>query len=476
MDVLKDRMDALNNVIDFHQGWLGKWLEQQSSLMPRAEKLYCLLEGLKAFADPHFDYFYDGFSDGSLTLSKMYPPQHVLTIILDQIAEDLDVIRRAIADEVISTNSNTSRETLLKGDKLALDALAPAIVAGWLNDDIQALTYFQKSAAVRVFPYDNDDKTLIGIPFTSTSVTRDYLATPHETGHFVFWNAKIDGVLLRDKLYQMIVARPDIPRWVRKWTEEIFADVYGCLVAGPLIALDFQDLQMLESSKRFVKDDGEHPAPVVRPYVYTEALKRMSEPGWAGSLERRWAAQLKKRGNPTRIFLEQSDLPMSSRSPFDLLVVRFSLPFIPSVISGLTRLFNTFEVSVEDARKAISQVVGVIFKLLKDLDEGNFAWGGIDYSKLTPPAGEDPKFEKQLYDEFAANVSRIPVPQPEPRHSKSYPLPYCTPVNWPDWYRDLQSSRSTGGGWACNDPGDPDWCLVWIADGWATKGPQIPWT
>ncbi|NJN55367.1 MAG: hypothetical protein HC804_11780 [Anaerolineae bacterium] len=59
------------------------------------------------------------------------------------------------------------------------------------------------------------------------------------------------------------------------WLEEIFADVYGCLVAGPVMAYDFQELSL--DNKDFNEDDGEHPLAAIRPFIYTQVLRTLEQ-------------------------------------------------------------------------------------------------------------------------------------------------------------------------------------------------------
>ena len=61
-----------------------------------------------------------------------------------------------------------------------------------------------------------------------------------------------------------------------QWQEEIFADIYGCLVAGPAIAKSFQDL--LFDNYTLTESDGVHPIPLIRPYIYAKVLETILSP------------------------------------------------------------------------------------------------------------------------------------------------------------------------------------------------------
>jgi hypothetical protein len=300
---------------------LSKQIEVSS--VARKDTLRNLLTCLQAFAQDQYEFFRDGFVNGDfvpgsklryLETSVIYPPEYVLRTTLDQIAFDLGVIQRAFNQRMPGPDSQQASETLATADKLARQALERAKVGGLLNDTT-AITYFQKQAAIRVIPYAS--VALIGVPFTAiyananSANVRDLLAIPHEVGHYVFWHGKQKGDRLKGKMYREMP--PESLRYDH-WLEEIFADTYGCLVAGPVIGLDFQELQMDELPDRFTSDDGEHPVPALRPYIYADILKSMQletagktqQVKAAGeTLAGIWESQLKKRNGSGKFKLKR---------------------------------------------------------------------------------------------------------------------------------------------------------------------------
>jgi hypothetical protein len=84
------------------------------------------------------------------------------------------------------------------------------------------------------------------------------------------------------------------------WLEEVFADVYGALIAGPVLALDFQEL--VYDNSNLDEDDGDHPVGAIRPFIYTDTLERIQDkngpvfPKSAQALANKWQAATKKRG------------------------------------------------------------------------------------------------------------------------------------------------------------------------------------
>ena len=237
------------------------------------------LQCLQAFGEKQFNFFQNGFKqDGWLVDSPRYKAEYALRSTLDQIAFDLTVLQRARNQrlEVIARDAEfqmlTGPEALALADKLAYKALKPAIDSGLLQETT-VITYFQKSAHVRIVPYA--PIALIGIPYTCIDTennARDYLAIPHEAGHYVYWHSKLNGTRINALLRSIMPAEP---LWRLGWLEEIFADVYGCLVAGPMLTLDFQEL--LSDNLSLFEDDGEHPVAAIRPFLYTDILRALKD-------------------------------------------------------------------------------------------------------------------------------------------------------------------------------------------------------
>jgi hypothetical protein len=285
---LKSSMEALSN-------------RMGSSSFDHQDTLPNLLECLTAFAESQFNYFRNGFDAKGpfLEYSPAFPPEYVLRTTLDQIAFDLGVIQRAFHQRLATQNSAKAINTLAKADILAYKALKPAIKQGLIGNTT-AVTYFQKQAVIRVVPYA--PVALIGIPYTSVHAinsdanVRDLLAIPHEVGHYVFWHGYENGERLSSRLFDKV---PMDYAWLYPWLEEIFADAYGCLIAGPVIALDFQELQLDAPPDEFTEDDGEHPVPALRPQIYTDLLRAIGSSNSAQALDELWDKHLMARNRPT---------------------------------------------------------------------------------------------------------------------------------------------------------------------------------
>ena len=255
--------------------------------LARKQTIHNLIGRLELFGGDQFRFFKASYQPDD----PLY--QYFICETESQIGNDLEVIERT-ADQRMSSAPPSYRQALSRADELAYTALVPAKPALSSPGDQTALAYFQKSPAVRVIPYA--PVALIGIPFTTLDVICDYLATPHEVGHYVYWHGRVPQdptygadaglplyVALRRRLQAPLGRSP-----VRNWLNEIFADVYGCAIGGPVMAITFQDLQLDRAPGDFFKDDEKHPIPFLRPDIYHRVLGKMGFARYAKAAEARW--------------------------------------------------------------------------------------------------------------------------------------------------------------------------------------------
>jgi hypothetical protein len=280
--------------------WESRWLaldnlmasiaSQSAGDFPRKQTLVSLAQRLRNFARGHYNFFADHLgnpADTLLATSPDYPPEAIFTAIFKQIGNDIQAISSAIAQR--SAGNESMVETLRRADQLAYAAIKP-VLNTWLKRPVNSepqtvLTYFNRSAAVSVIPYA--PVALIAIPYTCMVAPQDFLAIPHEIGHYVFWHGQqaSDGSLRQQMRDQAMRLRP---AWIARWVEEIFADVYGALIAGESIAQTAQDVQSAYAGVKFVQDDGRFPVPAIRPYIYTKTLELLGQFDQAEALEHRW--------------------------------------------------------------------------------------------------------------------------------------------------------------------------------------------
>ena len=324
----------------------------------RLDAIECLLSNLEIFAVGQFEYFNLRFLNGDSAPDGCSNEQALSRIIV-QISADVDVIKRALQDRAIGSEQimhgllpeqqalgKAYVETLDFADKLAYQSLKPAVDGNMFPDrQPTVLTYFQKDISIRMIPYASI--ALIGIPFSCmrlpqylalqqkkkrgspepvVSVAQDFMAIPHEMGHYLYWNgtpkltrdlinalsipleddvltelAKAPSPIANYQLLQAALATPGFTAkgYAIKWSEEIFADIYGCLIAGPYISKSAQDRQITGRSRpELLEDDGHHPLPAVRPQLFVDTLKSqlVNEYEWSEAFRKQWRERRRKRG------------------------------------------------------------------------------------------------------------------------------------------------------------------------------------
>jgi hypothetical protein len=255
-----------------------------------------VLDGLRVFGENIYNAFDQGFQQNWLELDQNIPKDTVLNTIINRMAEDLDVIRAAS-----SQRKNPDFCAFLEyADELAFCSLQLAFETGLLADaekDVTVFTYFRQTPNVRVLPYVK--AMFIGIPYTSKPEKQDLLAIPHEVGHYVFWKSKA-GEQINNYLGAMPAesGSTNVPEssYIKNWAEEIFSDIYGCMVAGKEIALDFQDFYLRRyATDDLNKDDGEHPNTLIRPYIGVRVFENLAQTEWASETSSQWEDKLAER-------------------------------------------------------------------------------------------------------------------------------------------------------------------------------------
>ncbi len=336
-----------------------------------------LLKALQAFAESQFNFFHVGFygqdednkkgikpKEPYLEESKSFLPEYVLRKTLYQIEYDLSVIKQAIDQR--ENGIDGEKIALMQADVLAYHALKPAIDDIDDDDDANLLTntavitYFNKVASVRVIPYA--PIALIGLPYSAIDTfvegvqiepvegdppvdmnnhnahtnVRDLLAIPHEIGHYVYWHGRLGSSRLAITLSNRLKKQP---KWLVQWLEEIFADIYGALIVGPTMALNFQELQKdFFKPAEFIKDDEKHPIPAIRPYIYTYILSKVEFNGDKAfdkitkDLDEDWEKWLENYGIPKEFS------PNGANEPIDIETLRSQINGIIDVAYKALRL------------------------------------------------------------------------------------------------------------------------------------------
>lgn len=239
------------------------------------------LHCLAAFATKQFHLFDKGFAGGMLQADAVVTPEYVLEATARQVGFDIDVLLRTIGQREAGISTAAMRSTLELADKLAADALAAA-VRGRLIEETAVLTYFQKTPTIRLLPYV--PLALIGIDLTAIHDRARLLAIAHEAGHHVYrqltTNYSVEPQKKAEK--RALAAADQFPGWLTAWAEEIFADIYSVLVAGPLAGVSIQAMLMGELPGVLLQDDADHPLPALRPEIAVAVLRKLAGKGKHG--------------------------------------------------------------------------------------------------------------------------------------------------------------------------------------------------
>lgn len=228
------------------------------------------------------------------------------------IAGDIEIVQRAIVQRVHELDENgrynpSMQATALQiTDMLALMALKPFQHLLPSKTEITPITFFSQETHIRSVPYC-DDVLLIGIRYDQvlqdlendeTPPPFELLAIPHEIGHYVYQRANIDAednnvdTLIKEEFSQpprsvsgsaqsgFAAVAEKLPlknERHRKWCEEIFSDICGCIVAGPLVALSLLSILVARTEEANKNEQGEHPTGDIRPYILKEILLQLNK-------------------------------------------------------------------------------------------------------------------------------------------------------------------------------------------------------
>jgi hypothetical protein len=496
--IWEDRWKALEGVLDKMK------TEYNSASFPRRKTLEALTLCLRAFAESQFRFFHDGLNtEGDIGPYNLQPSadywrRYAATTVLNQVQHDIEAIQRIAYQRETRLGIG---EALNKTDKLAQMALQPAIDKSLIGDaefgglakNLTAVTYFQKFSAIVHIPYA--PVALIGIPATAMAVPRDYLAIPHEAGHYVYRHGRLPdnyaGICLKaskgehveDALRRCareLLRQAKLPTELYdktgtfRWLEEMFADIYGCQVAGPVIALDFQDLQLQKKREQFITLDDDHPTPLFRPDVYAKVLAAKGG-AWAAMAERlyrKWHATTNVGGNEDVVGGEQE------------FKTKWGLE-VKALISPATSLLDSYPVDA---------VIVLILELLNGIQND---WSG-DLGSFAGNADALTNDEATaLYNNSAAHLNSQVGEAPPPPELTASPSVMdvddaragdaATQIRkiWAEW---IKSEKIFGGNPPPSRPGEIQhgkpatpagranaWIPILKARGWAVDGPNGQW-
>lgn len=461
-----------------------------TSVANRQATITALKKRLKTFAESHFDFFHKGFehqSPARLAESKIFGIQAVLGRINFKVGEDAEILLRAEAQG----NDRTRAEALLEADRLVTRALnaAKRVLRDPCHPDEKGvsytgLTYFQKYGEIRVIPYA--PVALVGLPLNAIREKNNLLAIPHEVGHYVYHHRNIDPST--DPISHQYV--PASLKY-SDWQEEVFADVCGSLIAGPVMAFDFQELVKRYDREYFLVAGGHgHPPPFVRPLIYTHALRARTNPRWqtlANELDQRWKRYLYAEWNKlfglpngttmatlrTRIMgADAAVMGLNKEDAFYLKQLQQAMPYI-QVVKDEIGLGDDVQVLVD---AALMRLNGIEDDWTPNLTPANLAtdeaalrwWNSLTFTGigLDPPVlGEKSDIWKHWVtaEKFFGDIPPDPVINPASKETilitagddiYEFSRQPAVPKKGPDGYPIYV------------------WQPLWYASGWTTQGPM----
>lgn len=420
-----------------------------------------------------------------LALDFDFPPDYVLRTVIDQIIYDYEVIKRALLQ--LTQGTDEEKLTLVKANswgQLILNKFSTP-ETGYvklLHSPARMIAYFNRSPRIRMIPYGN--VALIGIPPTTTlpSKRRDMLSIPHELGHYIYWNGRIDNRSIREIIADKIQGQ--LP-FVKNWIEELFADVFAVAASEHQDAMFHWASTMIKDNppSKLWQDNGIHPIDAVRERIYFRRIYTDKKPagvvgnGNNGSADSGNPIKDNRKGEPSFKTRDRNGDEINFLIDELLEVLEPIANEINDLILSQSGTPTDGKVSVnmdEVIKKITNPSTGLRPKgILTSTDGGMSKYppeyvilpsfnsrAGIE-SVLTAIAEVNKPAQKEAwYDDFEAMLEDLdpvdPVSDPDP----DKPEPVRTFITMRDSYFGPQPLETS------------IWKVIFSADGWTVKGPE----
>jgi hypothetical protein len=312
------------------------------------------LKNLNKFSKSSLNYFLNGFykTPRCLERAKDFPAPMVLNTLVTEISRDLEIFQRSIQQRKLIAGKVSKQLLLLSvGDRVAAAALQPAFDAKFLKRGV-VTTHLGDDFEIRLIPYS--EMLMIEMPFTTGTVlaektsrlfpNHEHLALLHEVGHHVYHFGIVPGKQFTfESFLTQELFNQGITGGLANWLEEIFADSYGLMVGGPVMALAYQERLSQESPDALSQDSGDHPISILRPLIQTQVLRLIMDTGGAGSelyqnspdaLDANWLKFLQNKDPRKEIFHPQGvSQPVSGA-----VIVQGLVPIIRKILDSLENL------------------------------------------------------------------------------------------------------------------------------------------
>ncbi len=312
----------------------GKGQKKDDYLEKQAALANVLLKKLLEFSNTLFRFFYHGYFGENAKLKnadlidvefqahldqmqidpgffnqETHPAVYVFNQLLKRVSTDMLRIQRAYQLRLTRTPEEFSMDTtLFTADLLGqeiLQKINTVLPFGEQFAKTKILTYPDNDVEVRIVPYA--DILFIGFSVSAfaifeaenSEISSDYLALAHEAGHLLYRfgmlpqhaqdqsksvTANVVQNYLQSELRTRITeAGHNIEQveWISDWLEEIFSDVIGCMLEGPVYLIGFQQIMEVEPPVEIDAPHPKHPIAALRPYVQNQIMNAMpGAPSW----------------------------------------------------------------------------------------------------------------------------------------------------------------------------------------------------
>jgi hypothetical protein len=253
--------------------------------------------------------------------------------------------------------------------------------------------------------------------------------------------------------------------------EEIFADVYSALIAGPLTGLSSQFYLDQLSQDELEEDDSDHPVSAIRPFIYADtlaAMEKFSTPTekfllnkWQNWLRNLWTE------NPKVQLIDTLFVRPKESDKFFARLHNISQTDKAVVMNDIDQ---GLDVNKDQLSKKIADiVVKIASSLYPKMKNGLPAGGGVIWETFFMQDPDNVKgsvdkpiiAKNTLYEVYAENVDKlIEGGIPEVGEVQLNCRPYAEILA--EWDKNWASIK-------------PRWKRILKADGWTTEGPTNPW-
>lgn len=408
------------------------------------------------------------------------PPEYVLRTTLDHVAFDLERIQRAILQHQYGTPSTNGNEW--GGQKATLH-----LATHWcevmlerakelLPSKPHLITYFNFTPRVRPLPYTK--AMLLGLPMTITEPgqRRDMLVLGHELGHYVYHYGQIGNRTVKNMMKDIMRREKS---YLKNWSEEIFADIFGIVVSETPDILNWAMGMLFDNAPAYYNRDSRvHPIDAVRPHLYIKTLTQLTgidktenAPESENDVITKFTDWLKDYhqiiiGAGSRTFFTDDDYGKEQLTSIEYANNRFT-----NIISRVLELFTIGE-KWEGAHAG--RLKTNIDKLLKRTTKENnrkvilpsvfnFPWPASLQSILFKENSGDAE------DDYKAFQNELTKVKDEHKLGQSTQTdPVSENSNHQLFFIELRDKVAT-----FERPLEPDvWKVIFAADGWVTRGPE----